>query len=149
MENIAPSPSHPSVNLLRKATTIFRSSPSLGDVELYHKLIANGIEAELATSLVQLLPIAYCRVILGNSGARFSNSFRRLRADGTFDTELFASVPVWNLVLAFAQSERESGVSKEEMLAIAARSAEFEAANQLLNTGSQLKDLVFTPPLLR
>ena len=49
--------------------------------------------------------------------------------------------------MEFAQRE-SAQVSKQDILVIAARSAEFNAANQLLNRGSKLENLRFTPILL-
>ena len=40
---------------------------------------------------------------------------------------------------------KENGVSPENLLAIAMRSAEFNVANQLMNRGSKLCDVAFTP----
>jgi len=56
-----------------------------------------------------------------------------------------SSEPIWNGVLAFAKAETNRRISREDLLAVAARSAEFNAANQLLNGGSRLKDMIFTP----
>lgn len=51
--------------------------------------------------------------------------------------------------MQFANEEVARGVSAEDLLAIASRSAEFDAANQLLNKGSKLQNLVFTPVVLQ
>ena len=58
------------------------------------------------------------------------------------------SEPVWNAALAFARTESEQGISVQDFLVVAGRSAEFQAANQLLNKGSKLENLVFIPYLL-
>ncbi len=52
--------------------------------------------------------------------------------------------PIWNQVVAFALAQAKSGVSGKDLLAVAIRSPEFSAANQLLNKGSKLEDIVFT-----
>jgi hypothetical protein len=49
---------------------------------------------------------------------------------------------------AFARAELEQGVPGEDLLVLAARSAEFDAANQFLNQGSKLGNLAFGPPRL-
>jgi hypothetical protein len=50
--------------------------------------------------------------------------------------------------VAFARSEVEHGVPGKDLLALAAGSAEFDVANQLLNRGAKLSDLAFAPALL-
>ena len=50
--------------------------------------------------------------------------------------------------MAFARTEVEHGVPGKDLLVLAARSAEFDAANQLLNRGAKLHDLAFAPALL-
>ena len=50
--------------------------------------------------------------------------------------------------MAFARTEVEHGVPGKDLLVLAARSAEFDAANHLLNRGAKLSDLAFAPPLL-
>jgi hypothetical protein len=133
---------------ISKAVSIFRTSPNWGEVEIYNELVNEGVDQQRAARLVEFLPIVYCRLILRNSGARFSNMFRRRIAGGGFEEMPFVSDPVWNEAVAFAFAETDRGVSGRDLLAVAARSAEFDAANQLLNTGSKLEDITFTPPIL-
>ena len=47
--------------------------------------------------------------------------------------------------MAFARTEVEHGVPGKDVLALAVHSAEFDAANQLLNRGAKLSDLAFAP----
>jgi len=131
--------------IIRKAVGIFRASRSAEDEELYRSLVQSGIEGEVATRLIEFLPMAYCRLILASSGARFPNVFRRALSDGTFEEKKLSSEPVWNAAVAFAVRESERGVPADDLLAIAARSAEFHAANQLLQNGAKLENLAFEP----
>jgi hypothetical protein len=133
---------------LSRAVAIFRSSPNSKDDEVYRRLVADGVEHHLAAHLIEFLPIAYCRLILAGSGARFSNTFRRKLPDGTYGTYLLSSEPVWDAAVTFAHSEADRNVPGRDLLAVAARSAEFHAANQLLQKGSKLENLSFTPPIL-
>jgi hypothetical protein len=59
-----------------------------------------------------------------------------------------SSEPVWNAVVAYAHTEVERGVSSQNLLAVAARSVEFDVANQLLNKGSKLENIRFNVPVL-
>lgn len=132
---------------ISKAMAMFRTSPNLEDYGIYQTLVADGVERQLAARLVEFLPVIYSRLILRNSGARFSSTFRRTVAGGMSQEQPFSSDPVWNAAAAFASDELERGVSSQDLLVVAARSAEFDAANQLLNRGAKLENIVFTPPV--
>jgi len=89
-------------------------------------------------------------LLFGSAGPRFSNMFQRRTAGGKLSAERpLSSEPVWQEGMSFAQAEAGRGVSKKDLLAVAGRSAEFDSANQLLNPGSQLEDLVLTTTLLK
>jgi hypothetical protein len=133
---------------ISKAVAVFRTSPNLEDYVVYQTLVADGVERQRAARLVEFLPIIYSRLILRNSGARFSNTFRRTLPGGTSYEQQLSSEPIWDAAVAFAYVEAERGVSSQDILAVAARSAEFDAANQLLNKGSKLENVAFTPPVL-
>jgi hypothetical protein len=105
-----------------------------------------SLECVIAARLVEFLPMAYCRLILADAGIRFSDRFQRKLADGGVSAErLLASEPLWAETLSFARSEKQGGATGAALLAIAARSSEYGAANQLAEKGSKLKDVVLTP----
>ena len=90
--------------------------------------------------------MAYCRVLLADTGARFPETFQRYRDDGTTTPAMpLASEPVWVAAMEFAKREIERGLSRDDKLRVAGRSAAFRAANELLHKGSKLEDLGFTP----
>jgi hypothetical protein len=64
------------------------------------------------------------------------------------ENDHFESEPVWIAAIAFARNEVTNNVSRSDLLVLAGRSAEFQAANTLLRNGSNLKNLAFTPLLL-
>ena len=85
--------------------SIFRSSPELTDDVIYQVLVSKRIERRLAARLVEFLSVAYCRVILEPTGARFPDTFQRSRQDGTTVAPLpLASEQVWTA--AHAQVSR-------------------------------------------
>src|SRR5262252_7257080 len=133
---------------IEKAVSIFRNLPNLGDPAVYQILVADGVERHRAARLVEFLPMVYCRAVLRKSGARFSDTFRRKLRDSFSEEMKLSSDPVWNAAVAFASSEIQRGVRGQDLLAVAVRSAEFDAANQLLNKGSKLENIAFTPPVL-
>jgi hypothetical protein len=134
---------------ISKAIAVIRDSPSSDDVEVYRKLVGEGIEPLLAARLIEFLPMAYCRLLLESSGVRFSENYQRKLSDGRIPQEqALISLPVWNAMMAFGRDEIRRGLSPKDLLAVALRSAEFQAVNRLLNKGSKLSDLVLTPTLL-
>ena len=135
--------------IISKAVEIFRALRSAEDDELHRNLVQAGMEDQIATRLIEFLPMAYCRLILAASGARFPNVFRRVLDDGTFEERPLSSEPIWNAAVVFAERESERGVAAEDLLAVAARSAEFHAANQLLQRGAKLENLAFEPTVLK
>ena len=56
---------------------------------------------------------------------------------------MLSSDPVWNASMAFARAEISSGITAQDLLNVAGRSAEMDGANQALNAGNKLDDLEF------
>ncbi len=134
---------------ISRALAIFRDSSSAGDVEIFWTLVNSGIERRCAARLVEFLPMVYCRILLSDSGARFAKTVRRRLPDGGLSAETpLSAEPIWNAALEVAKAEAERGVPRKDIWLLAARSAEFDAANQLLQKGSKLTDVVFTEPIL-
>jgi hypothetical protein len=131
------------------ALVVFRNSPAAGENEIFQKLVKNGIDRRCAARLAVFILVAYCRMLLSASGVQFSNNFRQRLPDGSLSSEaLLSAEPFWEQVLGFAKAHLERGISKEDLLLLAGRSAEFAAANQLLNRGSKLEDMAFTAAVL-
>jgi len=132
--------------VIAEAVAVFREFPKESDVEILSRLVEMGCERVMAARLVEFIPMAYCRVLLADSGVTFSDSFRRKLSDGSLSANrLLEEEPLWAEVLSFAKEERRAGVSGEALLVVAARSAEFDAVNQLANRGSRLEHLVMKP----
>jgi hypothetical protein len=89
--------------------------------------------------------MASSRLVLAGMGIRFPDCFQRKLVDGSLSPErALASEPLWEKARSFAMAERQMGVTGKDLLAIAARSSEFDAANQLLNQGAKPGDIVLT-----
>ena len=135
---------------ISEAVTIFRRFPDSSDEDIFRKLVAAGVERVAAARLIELLPMAYCRLILAGSGVKFCDHFQRKLSDGTVSPErLLDSEPLWTEMLSFAHTEKQTGVSGRALLVVAAHSSEFDAANQLANQGSKLKDIVLMPTVFQ
>jgi hypothetical protein len=130
------------------AVELLRRCPELDDQQLYRALTAKGVGNPTAARLVVLIPIAYGRIILQRAGARLSPTFREKGSQGISNERALTSEPLWEPIITFAKNEVAQGASSQEIMLIAGRSAEFEAANQLLNSGSKLRDLAFGSPAI-
>jgi hypothetical protein len=131
---------------LALAAALIRQFPLDTDDHLCRRLIVAGISAVCSARLIEFLPLAYCRVLLRGTGIRFSADFQRVLADGTLSpSRPLASEPLWNAAMEFAARQVQAGMSQQDLLAIARRSAEFDAVNQLLNRGSAPEDLILQP----
>ena len=85
------------------------------------------------------------RSILAGTGPRFSDMFQRRQQDGSLSPErILGSEPVWTEIMSFAKPEQSRGVTRTDLLAIASRSAEFDAVNQLLNRGANPEDIALS-----
>lgn len=134
---------------IERAVAVLRSSPNSRDQEVFEALVMTGLDPFVASRLTLFLPMAYCRLMLMKSGAQFSERFREVLSNGSLSEErLLASEPLWTETSAFVAAELMAGVTRNDVMALAARSAEFAAANKLLNNGSHLGDLRFTAPIL-
>ena len=135
---------------IAEAVAIFREFPNSSDEEIVRKLVATGCDRLMAARLIEFVPMAYCRLLLADLGVRFSGCFQRKLADGRISAEQrLAANPLWAEAVSFAEAEKKTGVTGKALLVVAARSAEFDAANQLANQGSKLEDLVLMPTVFQ
>ncbi len=72
---------------IRRAVVVLRDSPALSDGQILRNLVESGMERVLAARFMVFLPMAYCRLILRASGARFSDTFRQVLPDGGICSE--------------------------------------------------------------
>jgi len=136
--------------VIADAVAMFREFPTSSDEEILRKVVATGCDRATAARLIEFVPMAYCRLLLADSGVRFSSCFQRKLADGRLSSEQrLAANPLWAEAMSFAEAEKKTGITAKSLLVVAARSAEFDAANQLVNQGSKLVDLVLLPIVLQ
>lgn len=130
------------------AVQIIRSHLNAPEADLLEALLAHGINRPVAVQLIMLVPLAYGRAGLANSGVRFSDYFICMGPNGRPKRECkLNSLAVWNESIAFARKEIDSGACGAAALAIAGRSPETNAINQALHGGEKIEDLVISPPV--
>ena len=66
---------------------VLPNSPARGYGQILRILVESGMERLLAARLTGLLPIAYCRLILQASGARFSETLQQVFPHGGISSE--------------------------------------------------------------
>jgi len=103
-------------HLISRAVVLLRNSRTLTDDAIYRDLVADGVEHQLAARLVELLPLAYGRLVLNNSGAQFSDDFDRTLSDGNTSRKALSSEPLWHLVVDFARTEVNHGISGTDLI---------------------------------
>ncbi|MBE1534690.1 DUF6348 family protein [Actinomadura algeriensis] len=106
------------------------------DDEVWERLTGAGVEPWLAERLLIFLPMAFTRRLLPD--VSFSDE---LTTPG--GTVSLAAEPVFAAALARARR-----ADRGEIERVAPRSAEFNAVNRLLNSGSRLSDLMLVPVTL-
>ena len=123
--------------LVESTVKIFRANPHLDADEILQLIIDTGVERRLAIHLVALLPLAYGRVLLSDTGALFPNTYLCLGKPGKGRLD---ELPLWGEAIAFAQNDAEP------FFPIASRSPEVRAADQALRDGKKPESLVWAPP---
>jgi hypothetical protein len=127
---------------IESAVRIFRTHPNSSDDEILDLVVESGVERAMATQLVALLPLAYGRVMLSDSGSAFSNTYICVGEKGKADRKgNLNTLPLWAEAISFAKQDGEPSFP------IASRSAEVRAANEALHNGSKLQNLVWSPPV--
>jgi hypothetical protein len=93
-----------------------------------------------------MVALAYCRLMVKGSGVRFEETYKHCdentgdwRRCSLAEDELFGEA---------TECASVGGLTGDEVLAIASRSPEFQAINQLLMKGVALANIQLTEPLL-
>jgi hypothetical protein len=126
------------------ALTAFKDFSNDSDAQIHSRLVAGGMDRRTAARLIEFIPAACCRLLLSKSGVHFSEKFRRVDGDARFTVQSLNTEPVWREVWSYV-SEIGAMQTPTTILEIAARSAEFNAVNQLLNNGSTPQNIRLGP----
>jgi hypothetical protein len=122
--------------VIESAVQVFRSNPDLDDAEILERMVECGIERKMASQLVALLPLAYGREVLSDTGVLFSDFYR---CSGKPARGRLSGLPLWPQVVEFAKHDPEPAFP------IASRSSEVTAANEGLEAGQKLEAVVWGP----
>lgn len=132
------------IDLVKEVLPIFVTHKGGGDDKIIDELKQQGVASDLAIALIEFVPLAFTRNILEGEGPVFANCYARVsETGGRTEEKPLAASPVYRAALACAR-QTPGG---DAYLAVAGRSAEFKAVNELVCGGSMLEDLRLTPPL--
>jgi len=134
--------------IVAKAVKIYRENPMLENDEMYHRIIAEITDPNIAGQLFELLPLAYTRALLGDIGVKFNESYQRIDKYGQLSPEQpLASIPLWSEIVTYAKSEIKNGVPIKDFLVFVNRSAEYKIILQMKQNGATLSDYIGSPIL--
>lgn len=131
--------------LIHQAIAVFKGNPSYTPAELVAGIQIFSRDASLATSLYCFIPQAFCRIIYPEPS--YAGEFSLVKNGKTVFTAHFSASRVFNRVLEESQKSYAFNNDQQKLLNILIHSAEFDALNKALHAGSQLGDLMFSPPL--
>jgi hypothetical protein len=122
---------------------VFHNNRQADNVTMAKILISKGIDEEIAWKVINFMPIAFNRVMLASEEINFKTTYVVLIDDSTQMKKSLIEEDIFNQSILLAQS-KIGNMSGDIWLSVAGRSAEFHVINELLKSGSQLKDLRFT-----
>ena len=126
---------------------IFHNNRQADNVTIAEILISKGIDEEIAWKVINFMPIAFNRVILASEEINFKTTYIVLIDDSTQIKKSLTEEDIFNQSILLAQS-KTGNMSGDKWLSVAGRSAEFHVINELLKSGSQLKDIGFTDNII-
>lgn len=131
------------------AVEVFLAHPHAEQDAILLALTTCGFSPWEAWRLNQFVPIAFYRVVMRPHGIEFEPTYLSIPRDAKqWERRLLADEPVYVAAIRVADRLRSAGATTEALLPVFGRSAEFAGINQLLNRGSQLRDIRLTEQAL-
>jgi hypothetical protein len=128
------------------AMPAFASHAKGGPFAIREEIERAGVPRQLATEIVEFLPLALARALLGGMGIHFEDHYVRQTARGrVIGQKLLIDEPVFREGLAIANEISADGGA---FVAVAGCSAEYRAVNEAMNSGSRPEDLRCAPPVV-
>jgi hypothetical protein len=137
---------------IKKAAPVFLSHKHLEDEDLVNVLIEKGFSESVARKLVLFMPIAFGRIILNDLKVKAGDEYECFQKKGIFTDKRrrkLVSESVYSESLKIAAEMAGKETTGQIFLAIAFRSAEVNAVNQMELQGSNPENVVLTPILIQ
>ena len=128
------------------AIEVYVANPHCNNEMLEAALLQAGLSPDMARRMTEFLPLPFGREILSGDGVRFQPDYFRLDDQGRERFHgLLMDEPIYREVLALVPAVAAQG--RTILSAFVGRSAEIDAINQALHSGSQLADLLMSSPI--
>jgi hypothetical protein len=123
--------------------------PSAGDDAIVGHLTADGLSERQATRIVQFVPIAFTRFLYRSHGIRFAPNYVVLDAQSQPVAQRpIADEPAYREAWNHCVQAHGAGAGEDYFVAIAARSGGYQAIQELIQKGSNLRSVVTGPPCM-
>lgn len=131
------------VATVRATLPMFVRGVAMNDAQLIEALERVGYPRDLASALVELVPTAFFRAEMADSGIQFSPYYQRVleRQKRISRTERLDDVPLYTAALEVARG----GIGKRKRAAAGNRSAERDLVHQMPSRGDNQPDIVLEP----
>ncbi|UOQ64513.1 hypothetical protein [Hymenobacter volaticus] len=114
---------------------------------IYNQLTSTGVDAHLANQIISFVPLAFGRVLMQNLLVGFSKHYTLHTNNKRPHDYLLSEEPVYQAALLCAEQAVTNQTWTEHLhVAIALWSAETQAVNSALISGSQPEDLEISNP---
>lgn len=132
-----------------KAVEVFLAHSTADQAATLAALAGRGIAPPVAWRLYQFVPMAFCHVVLGPHGVRFTPDYLSVHPDSMArEQRPLSGEPLYLAGVRAAEVLLASGREPRELLPVLRRSAEYAVINDLLRDGGRLQDLVLCEPAL-
>lgn len=135
--------------LLRRAIPAFVRNAEFHLDPVRIALITSYIPGAAIEPILEFMPLAFARDLLGPMGVSFPDEYVRIDGEGNERLRGKLADEPW-----FTESQKLAPAVMRELgtdafMAIAQRSAELDAVNQALHAGADVSDLVIAPPVMK
>lgn len=122
------------------------SDKALNDDTVFERLVAGGVQAELAERVLTFGPLGFSAVLL--RGCKLTEHYEVMGPRNDVTKKRFADEPVYIAAREVAASLTGRAEDKPRFFAVASRCSRYAVANQALARGTKLEEIVFEPPVV-
>ena len=120
-------------------------NPNLGNNELLGKLVNDGMNENIATEILLFFPTALGRVFLSNQKINFPDEYLLYNGEILVERKNLSNNPIFVELMEYSKKVLKYKLSKNDLINLLVRGAEFNAINKALNNGSDLSNLKILP----
>ncbi|HWE98021.1 MAG TPA: hypothetical protein VG269_29010 [Tepidisphaeraceae bacterium] len=106
-----------------------------------------GFDPDVIHRIASFAPLAFCRVVFGDIGVKYSTEFKWITKEGTCQTLKYMREPAFARSLVLMRDLFDAGFG-EAVKGLAMYSSTFNVVSQALNSGSKPQDLLISPAII-